>query len=611
MPMPTGTPNTKLSREPLAIDDCGANNPAGLSAADAQKLKAGSGSPGMLKWLYPYAGTVFPRGMLAPELMWDGPPADAVYVHIKSKIFEYWGCLKPSAPGQVTLPQEVWDKAGTRSTGKDDIYMVELSVIGQGTVTGPAPSRIQIAQAAIKGSIFYNTYRSNLTTPGGAPGMIGGIPGFPGGGFPGGGFPGGGGALNGIVVRIPAGGKAELFGQADCNGCHSLSADGSLLLSQSVAAGAYAYELTANAAAPMPKMAGQSGAFGALYPDGSAFLSMSTVIDVARTVFFGGGGGTADAALLDTKNGQRLQSTGIPKGVLMPNFSPDGTALVFNDYAIDTAHGIAITKYDTKTHTASQYTELYKEPPGAIRPAWPFMLPDNDGVVFARTDDGDFTGGGVGVQSDISVAPGGAGFAPFSELSIIDVATKTVTPLAKAMGYNTPEDVAQKRTYLPFGAEDTGHAYYPTMSPVAAGGYFWVFFDSVRHYGNRGLQRQLWGAAIDIAADGSYKTDPSFPAFYLSGQEAGTGNHRAFAALDPCRKDGDSCTSGIDCCGGFCYIEKAQELTDPVGSCSPRKMECAKRDERCVTDADCCPPMGNELPFSCIAGFCAFIDGPM
>jgi hypothetical protein len=200
--------------------------------------------------------------------------------------------------------------------------------------------------------------------------------------------------------------------------------------------------------------------------------------------------------------------------------------------------------------------------------------------------------------------------APFAELSIADVASKTVTVLAKAMGYNTPEDATKNVTYLPFAAEDLHHAYYPTVSPVGAGGYFWVFFDSVRHYGGLGLQRQLWGAAIDISADGTYTRDPSHPAFYVSGQEFGTGNHRAFAALDPCRKDGDKCSSGIDCCGGFCYTESAAELVEPMGTCSPQKMTCAKRDERCVTSADCCPPEGNELPNSCIAGFCTFVRGP-
>ena len=93
---------------------------------------------------------------------------------------------------------------------------------------------------------------------------------------------------------------------------------------------------------------------------------------------------------------------------------------------------------------------------------------------------------------------------------------------------------------------------------MAAGGYFWVFFDSVRRYGNLGVGRQLWGAAIEIQPSGNYRLDPSAPAFYVPGQELGTGNQRAFAALDPCKKEGDACNSGIDCCGGFCCFDKVQ-----------------------------------------------------
>ena len=616
---PEVTPATAITSEPITIDDCGDNNAAGLSPADLQKLKAGGGSPDALKWLYPYDGTVLPRGMLAPDLMWNGPAADAVYVHIKSKIFEYSGCLKPTEEGRIALAQDLWEKAGQRSGGHQDLYTVELSVLSQGKVTGPVTSHLQIAQAAIKGSIYYNTYSSRLMAGGGAaaadPGGIGGIGGLPGGGFPGGGFPGGGGS-GGVVVRIPPGGRAEVFGQVDCNGCHSVSADGSRLLAQSVAGGAYSYDLSVIGPAPMPAMAGSNGAWTALYPDGSAFLTMSTVIDVARAQVFGGviGGlngstASADAALYDAKTGKPIASTGIPKGALMPFFSPDGAFLVFNDYAIDEAHGIALMKYDTATHTATDYGVLYKEAAGAMRPAWPFVLPDNHGVVFVRTEDGDFTGGGVGVSGGLM--PGGGAAAPFSELSIIDVDSKTVTVLAKAMGYNAPEDAAKNTTYLPFGADDLHHSYYPTVSPVASGGYFWVFFDSIRNYGRLGLQRQLWGAAIDIAADGTYTADPSHPAFYVSGQEAGTGNHRAFAALDACHKDGDSCSSGIDCCGGFCYAPAGPlggEFVEPVGTCSPKMAECSQRDERCLNDADCCAPKGNEAPNSCIAGFCAYIQ---
>jgi hypothetical protein len=190
------------------------------------------------------------------------------------------------------------------------------------------------------------------------------------------------------------------------------------------------------------------------------------------------------------------------------------------------------------------------------------------------------------------------------------VETAQVTVLAQAMGFRTPADAASNTSYLPFGAEDLHHNYFPTLSPVAAGGYFWVFFDAVRHYGNQGLQRQLWGSAVEIAADGKYQSDPSHPAFYLPGQEFGTGNHRAFAALDPCKKDGDSCRTGIDCCGGFCSIPEGQssEFAEPIGMCSSDQPMCAKRDERCLTDEDCCPPEGDEPQNICIAGFCAFVQ---
>jgi len=64
----------------------------------------------------------------------------------------------------------------------------------------------------------------------------------------------------------------------------------------------------------------------------------------------------------------------------------------------------------------------------------------------------------------------------------------------------------------------------------------------------------------------------------LPGQEFGAGNHRAFAALDPCKRDGEL-----------------------------QKEECASLDERCASDADCCPPGNGQPPNACIAGFCAFI----
>jgi hypothetical protein len=582
-------PSAANTREPIAIDLCSGANTAGLATADVDKLLAGGGAP--VRWLYPYDGTVFPRGMGAPLLMWDGA-ADAVYLHIKSQAFEYKACVKPTAAGQLQLPQDIWEKAGQQTFGKTDPYTLELTTLSQGTANGPSTQHFTIAQATIKGSLYYNSYNSALAASGGGFGAV--------------------------VLRIQPGRAAELFiSNPGCNGCHTVSADGSRMLSQVSVGGGQAFQLTVMGPAnPTGTRAGPRTAWGALYPDGSHYLSSSAVIDIANTAMGGGVGGPTDATLFDTTTGQPAPSTGIPGGALMPNFAPDGTLLAFNDYAQAMGHTLSLMNYDVKTHTATAAKTLVTET-GTTRPGWPFVLPDNHGVIFVRTDGRGFSGEGAGINPGGGLLPGiglpgagglaGAG-APVSDVYVVDVATNTVTMLAQAMGYRTPEDAGNSVTYLPFGASELHHNYFPTVSAVAAGGYFWVFFDSLRNYGNLGQGRQLWSTAVEIQADGSYTKDPSHPPFYVPGQEVGTGNHRAFTALDPCKMDGDSCTSGIDCCGGFCYKSAPQEFVDTIGSCTPKMTECAKRDERCTSDADCCPPTGSEPPNTCIGGYCAFVQ---
>jgi hypothetical protein len=172
--------------------------------------------------------------------------------------------------------------------------------------------------------------------------------------------------------------------------------------------------------------------------------------------------------------------------------------------------------------------------------------------------------------------------------------------LANAMGYASDADATTGKTYLPFDAEELHHNFYPTGSPVAAGGYFWVFFDSYRHYGNthtNGMVRQLWGTAVDISPNGTYSVDPSHPPFYLTGQEDVEGNHRAFTALDPCQQDGSSCTTGIECCVGFCTNGKCGKPPPPAMGPT-----CSKTDESCATGNPCCSASDK-----CINGFCGQI----
>jgi hypothetical protein len=587
----TSTPALPVSVGPagaVMIDECDAASPSGLGDAERQTLTAGGSAAGM-RWLYPYDLTIFPRGMLAPTLMWEGASAEFVFLHLKSSLFEYRGCLVPTAPGQLLIAQAIWDKAGAQTLGSSDPMTIELTTMSGGVATGPIVQQLVIALATLKGSIFYNTYSSNLAMQ----------------------------PMQGVVLRIPPGGQAELFVSNECTGCHSVSANGSRLLSQTRSDGGRSYALMQDTPADPPAMnGGPRTAFGALYPDGSVYVSTSTVVSVARAEMVGRE--STAAALYETDTGMIVADSGIPEGALMPMFSADGRLLVFNDYALGEASGLALMDFDLATRKAQNYREVFTDT--EYRPGWPFLLPDNHAVVFTRTDGRDFSGEGAGLPfPGPGQAQGGAAGAaalpmgPVSDLHILDLASGTTTILARAMGYASTADAETDTTYLPFGAEELHQNYFPTMSPVGAGGYFWVFFDSVRHYGNRGLHRQLWGAAVEIAADGDYTLDRSHPAFYLPGQEFGTGNHRAFAALDPCKQDGDTCTSGIDCCGGFCFVpdDGNNELgVEPVGTCTSNVPTCAKTGERCVNTGDCCPPDPGQPPNECLAGVCTFIARP-
>lgn len=293
-----------------------------------------------------------------------------------------------------------------------------------------------------------------------------------------------------------------------------------------------------------------------------------------------------DAQLYETDTGLPVLLSDIPITAMTPSFSPSGKWLAFNDAAANEGHSLALMKFDPATRKATQYREVFQN--DVQLPGWPFVLPDDAALVFALGAKLDFSGMGATPTGDENI------YVP-SDLMLTDLDTEQTVLLARAMGFADQAAADADSTYLPFGMGDLHQSFYPTVSPVGAGGYFWIFFDSVRHYGVRGRLRGLWGAAITVSPDGSYASDPSHPAFFLPGQEETTANHRAFTALDPCLADGASCETGIDCCGGFC--------TDGVcASPKPDEPRCSQIEEGCSTAADCCSTSA-----ACIAGFCTLI----
>jgi hypothetical protein len=290
--------------------------------------------------------------------------------------------------------------------------------------------------------------------------------------------------------------------------------------------------------------------------------------------------------MYDPRTGNTIAMTGQPNYMMMPSFSPDGKQVVFNDYESGNGHSLAVMDFapgaNGSPDTFSNKKTLYQD--AHLYLGWPFFTPDSKSVIFVAGD--------APTYASSSTSP--TNTPAQGQLAIADV-DGSAQPhyLDAANGRLTDGNV-----YLPYGARDQNLSFYPTVSPVAAGGYFWVYFTSRRNYGNLNVDpdngpasKQLWVAAIDFtSAETQSNSDRSHPAFFLPGQELKSGNIRAFSALDPCKSDGQSCSSGVDCCNGACNS----------GSCGSVK-GCSKTDEKCSTNVDCCT--GQAL--TCLGGFCA------
>jgi hypothetical protein len=593
-PAPTMTaPLPPSSPTPIAINEC----PGPISAATFQALQKGGATSGV-RLLYPYDNTVFPVGLLPPVFQWDGVGnADAIYVHMKSGLFEYTGCFGPGAT--LAIADATWKQAGVQTGGASDPLNVEVSIQSGGTVYGPVKETLVFAPGKLKGDLFYNTYTSPQA------------------------------GNNGAVMRLHLGaampevfltdnGKSPL---GPCWSCHSLSANGGMLVAQhhQYPGGPYlsaSFDLAANPQPSPPPKAQIPGAtaemgLGAVYPDGTKVLTTGNSGDSTSNPLLSfpdapgnipGMLGPAKTRLFETATGNEIPLKGWDvQYAQMPSFSPDGTMIAFNWFDKSSGHTLAVANFDNATNTISNVRELLTDPNLFV--GWPWITPDNKEVIYVLGSTADYVSG----------YPGRFGIAK-SDLWIADVATGKARQLARANGYTK----AGQATYLPRPDRDEHYEFFPTISPIQAGGYFWVFFTSRRTYGNAITQvvddavtKKIWVSAINIRPGADIIEDPSNPPFYLPGQEDAAGNVRAFAALEPCHKDGESCETGIDCCKGHCYMGKCgvppPPPPPPPGEPPPPPPppRCSNIDERCETAADCCDKRA-----SCVTHYCAIIEPP-
>jgi hypothetical protein len=569
----------------------------GALGADVVSALEGAPSPdSALKWLYPYDQTVFPLNVLPPLLQWSEGTSgafDGVYVHLTAApYYEYKGFFgRPAglAPGaslvRHPIPRDVWDAATRTAAGST--LTVELVLAAGGKAYGPIRETYKIALGKISGKIYYQAYNTAL-----AKNYDGALS---------------GGRFGGATLSIKVGDEGPLLvaGKTSsdisgCRVCHSVSAYGDRMVVQQGPdySATSTYDLKNGNQESSPYQNGQFGlGWTGLYPDGT--LGLSNDVDVAGT---GSNGGVTsnDATLYDMASGAAVPTQGLSSfatKIGLPMFSPDGKHVAFTLFqgpstaAVGPGNGrkLVVMDFDVTTKTFSNPRKLWETTAGTERPAWPTFFPSSSSVVFVRHFEG--------TSKETFASRYGAK----GELWWVDLATQTAAPLATLNG----------ASYLPRGSNahdaDEVLQYEPTISPVASGGYAWIVFMSRRRYGNvatidpwwsdpreHDLQadvttKKIWMAALDL--DPQPGKDPSHPAFYIPGQELHGSNSRPFFALEPCVTDRGTCSTGIDCCTGFCRD----------GLCvAPPTNQCSNNDERCTQTSDCC-----DARSSCIGGFCA------
>jgi hypothetical protein len=569
-----------------------------ISNALVALLSGATSSDPSLAWLYPYDKTVWPLGVLPPLLQWaagSSAVADGVHIHLTSEHYDYQGFFgRPAAlPGSAPfvrhpIPPDAWKAATLSSAG--GTLTAEIVVAAGGVAYGPITESWTVAHGALKGTVYYQSYGTDL-----AKNYYGAI--------------GGDGMFGGATLVIAPGATSPALvagtdgTAANCRVCHSVSLDGSRMVVQlgNDYDESSSYDLQ-NGYAESPYGVGTTGNLGwvGLSPNGSKGLGNRVPLPGAANP----NGPTS--LLYDMTTGSALAATGLNDFVTragFPVFSVDGARVAFNFYAgpgdatIGAGDGLKLVAmaFDDATNAFSAPALLYQ---GANPPGWPSFLPTNDAVVFQVKLPG-------GNGEYFATRAGAKG-----ELWWSDLATGTAAPLERLNGKEGGV------SYLPVGgtnhADDTGLSYEPTVCPIPSGGYAWVVFMSRRMYGNvatidpwssdprqydhtaAATTKKLWVAAVDLNAPPG--TDPSHPAFYLPGQELLAGNARGYWVNVPCKADGETCETGDECCGGFCQPDPADPATL---ICGQQGTECSQEFEHCDTASDCC-----DLTMECINGMC-------
>lgn len=589
-------------------------------------------SSGSLTWMYPYDQTVWPQGLLPPLLQWTNPPkpASAVYIHLTEANYEFQGFYSGTNLVNQPIDPTAWTVATNSNSGGP--LRVEVSLTDGTNVYGPIAETWYVAGGQLKGVVYYSSYYTQLANA-----VYEAEP--------------------AAILAIRSGSTDPTLAipgaQNKCIICHEVSADGAAMFASDADGGSPDYsqsdsfELTTGSGTPTQTYMGRAPdgttndrkfLWSGAWRDGSFALQSSQLAANQMTDESYGdnspGGTDVDSRLFERTTGNAIPAPGFDgqiKDAVTPSFSPDGTKVAFNFLAaqpnastglaaggghtidlMDFMCGAPLNAGNPPSPTAgpacgapsfSGLRRLYTNMDQANGwPAWPAWLPDSSAVVFHNT---------------VLVAPGTSPVATWhgnqAELWLVDATASPTSPAPQAIPLRALNGVLPSGagSYLPTNAMHPNDAvlnYEPTVSPIPSGGYFWVVFTSRRMYGNVAtgdpedigdgtspVTKKLWVAAIDLKRTPGQ--DSSHPAFYLPAQELDAPNMRGYWVPAPCLPDGSSCTTGDECCGGYCE----QGGSSAALICTHAAPMCSQQYEKCTTTADCC---NSAQGYTCINSLC-------
>jgi WD40 repeat protein len=515
-----GEATTTATVELTIVDD-----PEGVSEELGEIFDDASLPDPALDVLYPYDGTVFPRGLVGPTMMWNGGGAADVYrVRIHASTYDFTGYRTVPAPSRYAMPGDTWRQLTDSVTGPVTIEVQRYDGVNAYL---PEVQTWTMSTANLRGSIYY--WEVN----------------------------------NGDVVRITPGDTApETFLEkqpGQCVACHSVSRDGSTI----VASQSGGYSPWALFDAPSGQAlftTDLASGFQAISPDGD-YVVWRQWGDASAT--------PTPMVLSEADSSVPLAYLEPPGGTpVHPSWSPDGRHLAFgvrtDGNGLDfTQSTLWIADVDVEAPLFSNLRQVALNDPTRPTIAYPTFSPDSKWIAFNRA-----------TQARTRGAAG--------ELWLANLDGSVQLLLEAANGVGAVQAEQQHVSYEPTFSPVSSGGYFWIVF-VSERTYGNQLVD--QNVDTR--RKQLWVTAVD--AEPTPGEDPSHPAFWLPGQELDNHNMRGHWALSPCKGLGASCEAGYECCEGFCIWdeEAGGTVCGEPQSCSQIDDACVTNADCCDETAVC------------------------